>query len=728
MGMFTNLRNAGRVALAVSGLAMAGTAMAAGAPSSTLWTDVCQTCHQGKDHPGFVSTPSNPPSSALYPSILKSANRSDYTWLGSVADLKTHIAAVATPGSTMKSYYDAYIVSGTTTVEALRVFLLAALDGAFDKTSINFGSSDINVAKNDSITITNLRASNLVVNTGSISVSDPSNYQINVAASTCFTQPSLVPGGECTISVSFKPASAGLKSATLQVPLDPAGGDPTPNVASIALSGTGSAPPPIPVPVLSSGNITALMDRPVGESSSADLTLFNVGNAPVSQLAVTIQGAAAADYTFTEDCSTNPPAPGGVQACTVRVSFKPAALGVREATLAVSYSGGVPTQNFSLPVVMNFRGIVPPKPTATLTASTDFGSQGVGNVYPPRRLTYTNSGLVTIANIAVSISGEGFSVVSPACPASLAPGAKCSIDVQFAPALVDTNYAGVVSVASNAESAPHKATLSGRGVNEPTPVLAWSAAGGVVDFGAVAVGASRELEVTLTNPGPAAVILKVANILGAQARSFLVVPVSCQFNDYLTAGQSCKFRLSFRPGSSGTKVADVQAGTTGSAPGLLTVTGIGLSGPEPGAVLSSAALSYTPVRVGSSSAPQVITLRSSGSAALQITDIALSGAFVISAQTCAAPPFSLEPGFDCTFSVSFKPTAEGTLAGSVKISSNAADLPELQISLSGTADPAPKTSGGGGCSLVQGDSPVDPTLWLLAAAALGVLWWRGRRA
>ena len=137
---------------------MVSTAMSAGTPSSTLWTDVCQTCHQGKDHPGFVSTPSNPPLNASYPPILGSSLRSSYTWLDSLAGLKAHIAAVSTPASTMQTYYNAYIVGGTTDVDELRVFLLAALDGAFDKTSINFGSSDINVAKSDSVTITNLRA------------------------------------------------------------------------------------------------------------------------------------------------------------------------------------------------------------------------------------------------------------------------------------------------------------------------------------------------------------------------------------------------------------------------------------------------------------------------------------------------------------------------------------------------------------------------------------------
>lgn len=722
--MFRNPRNVKWVVVALSCLAMAGPAMSAGVPSSTLWTTVCQSCHEGKDHPTFVATPSNPPLTATYPPILSSNLRSSYTWLSSAAGLKAHIESIATAASTMKPYYDTYIAGGSPAVDELRIFLLAALDGAFDKSSINFGSSDINVAKSDSVTITNLRASNLVVNTGSISVSDPTHYLINPASSTCFSQPSLVPGGSCTVSVSFKPASAGLKSANLQVQLDPAGGDPGPALASIALSGTGSPPPVIPVPILSSGNIAALMDRPVGESSTVDVTLANVGNAPITQLSVAIQGAAAADYAFTEDCATNPPSPGGVQTCTVRMTFKPSALGVREGTLAVSYSGGVPRQDFTLPIVMNFRGIVPPTPTATLTASTDFGSQGVNNVYPPRRLIYTNSGVVTISNIAVSISGAGFSLVSPACPATLVPGAKCNIDVQFTPTQVDTSYTGVVSVASNAENAPHKSTLNGRGLNEPTPVLAWSAVGAAVDFGAVAVGAVKEVDVTLTNPGPAAVILKVANILGVHAQSFLVVPSSCQFNDYLTAGQSCQFKLTFKPGSSGTKLADVQAGTTGSAPGLLTVTGIGLSGPEPKVGLSSGALSYAPVRVGSSSVPQVITLHSNGSVSLQITGIAVSGAFVISEQTCAAPPFNLEPGFDCTLSVSFKPASEGVLTGSVKIASNAADLPELQVSLSGQADPAPKTSGGGGCSLAQGDSPLDPTLWLLAAGALGVLWWR----
>lgn len=543
--------------------------------------------------------------------------------------------------------------------------------------------------------------------------------------SRCSVGLDLAVGATCDLIIRYAPSvtnGAGTARSLLIRFTDASGAvfgtDKTLNFTTIATSN--------PIPTLVSSLFPATMDRPVGSQASHSLIVQNIGSAAIASLSVTKTGSAAADYSFTENCSTSIPQPSGASTCTIELSFKPSALGVRPGSLQIDYVSAAALAQ-QLLITMNFQGVPPSTAKASLPASLDFGNQSINSLYPPRTLTLTNTAAGPLNINAVAISGAGFSLVdSPACPSSIAGGGKCDIRVAFQPVAAGTDYSATLQVTTNAEGSPHTATLKGRGTNEAAPVMLWSAAS--LDFGTVAAGSSVELDATLTNPGPGAVVFQFANAVGTHASAFKVTPVSCSSGDFIPPTGSCQFKVTFSPASGGEKLASLQAASTGSAPGLLNLRGVGLSGSAPGASLSVASLNFDRVKSGSSSDPLLVTLRSNGSTTLRVHALAVSGAFVVQGRTCPAAPFELVPGFDCTLSVTFSPRAEGAASGVLTITSDAADTPSLQVALSGQGDPAPKTSGGGGCALVRGDTPADPTLWALALAALAVLGWRRRPA
>jgi ASPM-SPD-2-Hydin domain-containing protein/HYDIN/CFA65/VesB family protein len=109
-----------------------------------------------------------------------------------------------------------------------------------------------------------------------------------------------------------------------------------------------------------------------------------------------------------------------------------------------------------------------------------------------------------------------------------------------------------------------------------------------------------------------------------------------------------------------------------------------LAAPAPGATLDNTTLTFTPARlVGSTSAAMTVTLTDNGTAPLTITSITPSGDFAISADTCPLSPAKLALGANCTISVTFTPTANGTRNGAITIIDDAANSPQT-VTLKGT--------------------------------------------
>src|SRR5207244_913061 len=108
----------------------------------------------------------------------------------------------------------------------------------------------------------------------------------------------------------------------------------------------------------------------------------------------------------------------------------------------------------------------------------------------------------------------------------------------------------------------------------------------------------------------------------------------------------------------------------------VNLTGTGVT---PVASLAPSSLTFGNQQVGATSAASPVTLSNTGSGALAITSIAVSGDFG-QTDTCGG---SLAAGANCTTNVTFTPTASGARSGTLTVTDNAVSNPRTVL-LAGT--------------------------------------------
>jgi hypothetical protein len=119
----------------------------------------------------------------------------------------------------------------------------------------------------------------------------------------------------------------------------------------------------------------------------------------------------------------------------------------------------------------------------------------------------------------------------------------------------------------------------------------------------------------------------------------------------------------------------VLVGCGGGSSGGSTTTG------SPAVTLSAASLTFSSA-VGVASAPQSVTVTNSGTATLDFSSIQVTAGasnFSASSPTCGT---GIAAGTACSISVTFTPTAAGTVSGTLSITDNASGSPQT-VSLSG---------------------------------------------
>ena len=557
-----------------------------------------------------------------------------------------------------------------------------------------------------SLLLTNRSITSLTLSTIVFAGATPADFARD-PASTCAAGGAIGASASCTLTIRFTPGAAGTRNATVTV-THTAPGSPV----VVQLHGTAT---PAPQGRISLGAaLLTYADTQLGASSPQSVTVVNTGDLALDFSAFTVGGSAAAEFTRGGSCAVGTPLAIGAS-CVVTMTFSPTVLGLRTATLTIASNAS----NGAAVLALSGNGVPVPAPLATLAPATlDFGNQTTGGLYPTRQVRLTNSGTADLAVTGIAISGAGFTGVTSACPAVLAPAASCAIDVAFV-ATAAIAYSGAVTVTSNAAGST-PAALRGTGVAAALPVLVFAPAATSLDFGNVSAGSVSAVQtVTVQNQGPGGVTLTVLNAIGAGASSFSVVGGTCALGTPLFQGNSCTVDVRFAPGSAGLKTASVQIASTGSFPPVLTLTGVGLAGPNPSLALSVTALAFDKTRVGSQSLPATVRLTSSGSGVVTVTAMTVTGAYAIQSTTCPAMPFALPAGSECTVSVSFVPTADGASIGTLRVTSDAA--PALRdVALSGSAEQPVETSSGG-CTIGGDPSAPDPLLWLLLVAAASLL-------
>lgn len=590
-------------------------------------------------------------------------------------------------------------------------------------TTLSFSQTVATTSADQTVTVSNTGTAPLVISTLTLGGAQAAEFQIS-AGGTCSVGGSVAVSSSCTIKLAFTPSATGARNASLTITHNASG-----SPSAVTLNGSGTAAP-TPQISLNAATLTFASQVLGTTSASQSVTVSNSGSAALTFSGLTLTGTASGDFTRGGTCT-----PTGVLAvgasCTVTFNFTPAAAGARSATLTLASDAS----NGSAVLSLSGTGAPVPAPAVTLsTASLAFGNQTVSVTSTARSVTLTNTGTAALGISGITAT-SGFAV-SHNCGTSLAATANCALSVTFTPTALGA-ASGSVSVTSNAAGSPHAVSLSGTGV-AASPLLSWTPTTTTVSFGNQTVGAVATTQtVTLLNQGPGAVTLSGFTLAGANLADFSVSSGgTCAVNATLSQGSSCTLQLAFNPAAVGARSAALQVTSTGTNPPDVALTGNGTAPAQPAVTLSPTALSFT-AAAGAAANAQPLTLQSTGNAVLHVTGLGIaSGSFTLAPAAtngCGTPPFDLLPGQSCALSIGWSSSATGTETGSVQVDTNASAMP-AQVAIQATRDAAvappalhSSNAGGGGCSIAQGNTLFDPTLWLLTLSAAGVLWYRRAR-
>jgi hypothetical protein len=224
------------------------------------------------------------------------------------------------------------------------------------------------------------------------------------------------------------------------------------------------------------------------------------------------------------------------------------------------------------------------------------------------------------------------------------------------------------------------------------------------------VGTTSTQTVSLTNSGTAPLVISGAALSGVYPGDYTIATNTCLTT--LAVGASCSATVSFTPKALGDRIAALEfQSNAGDTPGVVALNGTASNVPAPVASLSPTSLTFAGQAVGTTSAPQSVTLANTGNAALTVTSVTFTGPFALNSavgsDTCSGK--SVAAGSSCSVSVVFKPTATGAATGSLSFADNAAGSPQ-SVALSGSgaaqavAAPSKPTLAAASDSGVAGDN------------------------
>jgi hypothetical protein len=317
-----------------------------------------------------------------------------------------------------------------------------------------------------------------------------------------------------------------------------------------------------------------------------------------------------------------------------------------------------------------FPSCVGTAPAAALSATKlNFGKRLLATTSPAKTFTLTNNGTGTLNITSVTVSGD-YAISSSTCGTSLAAGTGCSVSTTFTPTAIGTRN-GTLTFNDNAGTSPQTVALTGVGT-----IVSLSPAS--LNFLTVKVGtASAPKSITVTNTGTVAVTFTGFTLTGPNPGDFLISSNTC--SSTLGAGLKCVVSLEIKPTVTGTRKATLNViDNGGGSPQTVALTGTGTI-----VALSTTAMNFGTVTVGTTSAAKSVTVTNTGTVALTFTGFTLTGLnpgdFLISSNTCGS---TLGAGLKCVISVEIKPTVTGTRKATLNVIDNGGGSPQT-VTLAG---------------------------------------------
>ena len=366
-----------------------------------------------------------------------------------------------------------------------------------------------------------------------------------IVAESCTKAPVARKGGTCTVDVRFKPQAPGSIAGKLAFTRTSPGGNFFANLAGI---GKGAATVTSYSGAQLSPSTLAFGDVQRGtQSAEQTVTLTNT----TQQATWTVNSVLSNMTSYKvlgHSCGTL--APGA--SCAIRVAFAPAYAQTLNGTLTIhrTYNG----VDSSILVKLSGTGInagqLRAEPGTLLWANTP-----VGDTDASRSLSLTNTGATALTLGNPTVSASDF-VLKGSCAGTLAPGATCTLPLEFAPKAVGVRT-GTISLPHSGGPTPAVVQLSGTGTAQG--ILSPSTAS--LRFDDTLRGESSATQsVTLKNVGTAPLSLTQWSLSDTQ---FVGTSSTC---GTLAPNATCQVGLRFVPESAGEK------------PGTLNITHTGKTG------------------------------------------------------------------------------------------------------------------------------------------------------
>ncbi len=203
-----------------------------------------------------------------------------------------------------------------------------------------------------------------------------------------------------------------------------------------------------------------------------------------------------------------------------------------------------------------------------------FGPQTVNVASGPLGVVVTNVGSAAVTLGALTVGGADAARfgASSDCPATLAPGASCTIAVVFTPDAVGP-FSATVSLASDASNAPETFAVGGTGTASAVGTLSVAPAG--LHFGGLEGGLQATGSIVVTNIGGASVQLGYVGASGPAPADF-TLGAGCN-GLALAPTQSCTIDVVFRPLAVGARSATLTIPSDASnGPTIVALDGVGL--------------------------------------------------------------------------------------------------------------------------------------------------------
>ena len=403
----------------------------------------------------------------------------------------------------------------------------------------------------------------------------------------------------------------------------------------------------------------------VGQSRTAQVTVSNPGGART----LNITGVGSSHNAFTVSPTSAVIAPGVSR--TFTITFTPQTASSASGTISFTHDGEA-TAGSSVSV--NGTGVAAAAGSVVVNPTSHaFGTVVAGDTRTVQVTVQHQGGTKNLTISGVTSTNAVFSV-SPTT-ASVAPGASASFTVTFAPtAGTGGAQVGTITFAHDAGGTQSTSTVALTGTGYLTGHFAVSP--GSVSLGNVDMGKSTTAQVTVTNQNGSR-NLSVSGVSSSNA-AFTVSPSTAT----VTPNGSKTFTITFTPqavGSANGTINFTHDGTSTS--NVVSVSGVGVSVPVPGAVTASpATLSFGTVTNGTTSTAQVTLRHDGGTKNLTVSGVTSSNPVFSVSPTTA----SIAPGATASFTITFAPGTNGAQAGTLTFAHDAGGVPNTSsVAVSG---------------------------------------------